>query len=147
MKFYRGYVNIGKEPVISQIPRGLKPMTYNDDKKLVYIANSQPIDPMSAAEVVVLRHMHGSDSISELYEVGAKKQLSFAAERDRLEQVYGEKIIAKVYGPRGAGGRLPREVEDIGPEPVGEPVEVKMSVDTDALDAPETEDKEDRDAA
>ena len=131
MKFYRGLVDIGKAPVKNQIQRGFKPVTYNADKVMVQIANAKPLNPMSAAEVVILRHLHGEDSVTELYEVGEKKQLSFAAARDELERVYGEKPVVAVFGPRGAGARLPREVDDVGPEPEPEAIEVKMS---DALD-------------
>ena len=131
MKFYRGLVDIGKAPVKNQIQRGFKPVTYNADKDMVQIANAKPLNPMSAAEVVILRHLHGEDSVTELYEVGEKKQLSFAAARDELERVYGEKPVVAVFGPRGAGARLPREVDDVGPEPEPEAIEVKMS---DALD-------------
>lgn len=137
MKFYRGLVNVGREPVVTQVQRGFKPMTYNADKQPVQIANAPPFNPMSAAEVVILRHLHGADSVTELYEVGERKQLSFAAARDYLETNYGEKTVAAVFGPRGAGARLPREVEDIGPEPEAEAVNVKMSDqldDDDALD-------------
>lgn len=137
MKFYRGLVDIGKAPVKNQIQRGFKPVTYNADKVMVQIANAKPISPMSAAEVVILRHLHGEDSVTDLYEVGEKKQLSFAAARDHLEKVYGEKPVAAVFGPRGAGARLPREVEDVGPEPEPAPIEVKMSSnldDDDTLD-------------
>ena len=131
MKFYRGLVDIGKAPVKNQIQRGFKPVTDNADKVMVQIANAKPLNPMSAAEVVILRHLHGEDSVTELYEVGEKKQLSFAAARDELERVYGEKPVVAVFGPRGAGARLPREVDDVGPEPEPEAIEVKMS---DALD-------------
>ena len=131
MNFYRGLVDIGKAPVKNQIQRGFKPVTYNADKVMVQIANAKPLNPMSAAEVVILRHLHGEDSVTELYEVGEKKQLSFAAARDELERVYGEKPVVAVFGPRGAGARLPREVDDVGPEPEPEAIEVKMS---DALD-------------
>lgn len=138
MKFYRGLINVGKAPVVTEVQRGFKPMGPNKDKQLVQIANAKPLNPMSAAEVVVLRHLHGEGSVKELYEVGEKKQLSFAAERDRLEQIYGEPCIAKVFGVRGSGAKLPREVENIEFEPEGEPIEIQAGTsdldDDDGLD-------------
>ena len=141
MKFYRGLVNVGKEPVVTQIHRGFKPMTYNADRRPVQIANAAPVNPLSAAEVVLLRHIHGDDSVTELYEVGEKKQLSFAAERDRLEHEYGKKVVETVFGARGIRAALPREVENIGPEPEDAPVELALTAnpDEDALDDPAEE--------
>lgn len=138
MKYYRGMVDIGKKPVIHQVQRGFKPMTMNGDGRHVQIANAQPINPMSAAEVVVLRHIFGADAVTDLYEVGERKTLSFAAERDRLEAEYGEKALKAIFGVRGSGARLPREVENIEVEPDPEPIEVKLSdrLDDEALDAP-----------
>lgn len=140
MKFYRGLVDIGHAPVKTQIQRGFRPMTFNKDKRQVQIANAAPVDPMSAAEVVILRSLHGEDSVTELYEVGEKKQMSFAAARDHLEQTYGEKAVAAVFGPRGAGNRLPREVENVEPEPEDEPIEVNLSVKLDDDDEFDGED-------
>jgi hypothetical protein len=143
MKFYRGLVDIGKTPVIHQVQRGFKPMTMNADGRHVQIANAAPINPMSAAEVVVLRHVFGGDAVTELYEVGERKTLSFAAERDRLENLYGEKVLREIFGVRGAAAKLPREVENIVPEPEPEPVEVQLSggFDDDALDGPPAEEQ------
>lgn len=145
MKFYRGMVNVGKSPVVTQIQRGFKPMTYNKDKQPVQIANAKPVNPMSAAEVVVLRYLHGQDSVTELYEVGQKRQLSFAAERDRLETDYGDKVIAAVFGVRGVGTRLPREVENVEPEPEAAPINVAAV--SDELDSDEMDDEPEIDAA
>ena len=145
MKFYRGLVNIGHAPVVTQIQRGFKPMAFNADKRQVQIANAAPVNPMSAAEVVVLRSLHGEDSVTELYEVGEKKKMSFAAARDELEQTYGEKAVATIFGPRGAGNRLPRFVENIEPEPDPEPVEVILSSSLDD-DADKFDDESDEDA-
>ena len=82
-----------------------------------------PPSGRSAAEVVLLRHIHGIDSVTALEEVGEKKQMSFAAERDRLEVSYGDVMVGRVFGPRGIGSKLPREVEDISVEAEGDPVD------------------------
>lgn len=111
MKFYRGIIDVGKPPVRHEVQRGYKPMTYNEDKRLVQVQDAKPIDPMSAAEVVVLRHLYGGDAVRELAEVDEKKNLSFAAERDRLEGLYGDRVIASIFGARGVKAALPREVD------------------------------------
>jgi hypothetical protein len=136
MKFYRGLVDIGKTPVIHQVQRGFKPMTMNTDGRHVQIANGAPINPMSAAEVVVLRSIFGDSSVTELHEVGERKTLSFSQERDRLEAIYGEKALKDIFGVRGVAAKLPREVEIVEPEQEPEPVEVDLSgrFDDDALD-------------
>lgn len=136
MKFYRGLIDIGKTPVVHQVQRGFKPMTMNTDGRHVQIANGTPINPMSAAEVVVLRHIFGADSVTELFEVGERKTLSFSQERDRLESIYGEKALKDIFGVRGVAAKLPREVENIEREPEPEPIEAALtSGSDDALDA------------
>lgn len=112
MKFYRGLVDVGKAPVRNQIKRGFRPMTLSKDgRSQVEVPKSEPVNPMSAAEIVVLRHRFGSDCVTELKVVGEKKNLSFAAERDRLEEIYGKAAIEKIFGPPGVRAALPREIE------------------------------------
>ena len=118
MKFYKGLVDVGKSPVQNQIQRGFVPMTINSNRKQVQVAGARPTNPMSAAEVVLLRNIHGIESVTGLEEIGEKKQMSFADARNRLEETYGEAMVEKVFGV--AGSALPREVHEIAPEPEGE---------------------------
>lgn len=111
MKFYSGVVDVGKPPVRHQVQRGFRPMTMDAERRQVEMADAAPINPMSAAEVVVLRQLFGSDAITRLKVVDEKPQLSFAAERDRLEGMYGDKVIERLFGPRGVKAALPRELE------------------------------------
>jgi hypothetical protein len=111
MKFYRGLVDVGKAPVRHQIKRGFRPMTMTKDQRYVEVRDAKPANPMSAAEVVVLRHLHGPQCITELKEIGSKPNLAFSVERDRLEMLYGDKKIEEIFGVRGIGTKLPREIE------------------------------------
>lgn len=110
MKFYRGLVDVGKEPIRHQVKRGFRPMTLKENR-LVEVKDAKPEKPLSAAEIVVLRHLHGADCVTEMKVIGEKPNLSFAVERDRLETLYGDKKIEKVFGVRGVGAKLPREIE------------------------------------
>jgi hypothetical protein len=111
MKFYRGVIDVGKPPVRHHVQRGFLPMTINGDNKPVPVEGATPIRPMSAAEVTVIRNLFGQESVTKLAEVGENPSLSFAAERDRLETVYGDKVIERLFGPRGVKASLPRELE------------------------------------
>lgn len=117
MKFYRGLVDVGKAPVRNQVKRGFRPMTLSPDGlRQVESKDAEgkplpPVDPMSAAEVSVLRHLFGADAVTEIKEIGEKKNLSFAAERDRLEERYGAKRIEQIFGAPGVRAALPREIE------------------------------------
>lgn len=111
MKFYRGVIDVGKSPVRHEVQRGFRPMTTNRDNQAVFVPDSAPINPMSAAEVVILRSLYGEDAVRELAEIDEKKNLSFTAERDRLETLYGDKVVARLFGPRGVRAALPREIE------------------------------------
>lgn len=111
MKFYRGVIDVGKAPVRHEVQRGFIPMTTRRDGTVVQVEGAQPIDPMSAAEVTVLRALYGIDAVRELAEIGEKKNLPFSVERDRLETLYGDKAIEKIFGARGLRAALPREIE------------------------------------
>ncbi len=111
MKFYRGVIDVGKAPVRHEVQRGFIPLTQERDGRYIQVPGAKPINPMSAAEVTVLRALYGEDAVRELLEIDEKKNLSFTAERDRLEMLYGDKIIARIFGPRGVRAALPREIE------------------------------------
>jgi hypothetical protein len=105
-------------------------MTLNSDRRQVDLEDAKPENPMSAAEVVVLRSLFGNESITQLRAVDEQPKLSFAAERDRLEGLYGDKVIERLFGPRGVKAALPRELDedddayfDKSPVPVAEAIE------------------------
>lgn len=68
-----------------------------------------PKQGLSAAEVVLLRSIHGDDGVVHLKPSKVKGDLSDAAERQRLSAVYGEKAVAKVFSAT-YGAALPQEV-------------------------------------
>lgn len=112
MKFYRGIIDVGRPPVRHQVQRGFVPMTLNKDRRQIELEDAKPQNPMSAAEVVVIRHLFGNESVTQLRAVDEQPKLSFAAERDRLEGLYGDKVIERLFGPRGVKAALPRELDE-----------------------------------
>lgn len=112
MKFYRGIIDVGRPPVRHQVQRGFVPMTLNNDRRQITDGEAKPENPMSAAEVVVIRHLFGNESVTQLRAIDEQPKLSFAAERDRLEGLYGDKVIERLFGPRGVKAALPRELDE-----------------------------------
>lgn len=134
MKFYRGIIDVGRAPVRHQVQRGFVPMTMGKDRELVPLEGAKPENPMSAAEVVVIRHLFGNESVTRLRLVDEQPRLSFAAERDRLEGLYGDRVIERLFGPRGVKAALPRELDedddayfDNTPVPVAEAAEAEAA--------------------
>lgn len=74
---------------------------------------------ITAAEVAVLRHIHGQDSVLELAHVGTCKDLKGKQAREILAVAYGAedngpggpKILKDIFGPESAA--LPTEVEGV----------------------------------
>lgn len=52
---------------------------------------------VTAAEIKVLRRIHGDDAVLEIADNGAADRNEHE-ERERLEAVYGDKIISKIFG-------------------------------------------------
>lgn len=77
-----------------------------------------------AAEIVMLRHLHGEDHVVDLVHVGTS-DISDKDVRDLLAMAYGPgdvdmtragpAILREVFGP--AGNRLPQEIEDVEKAP------------------------------
>ena len=127
----------GHGRVQSWSPKVFIPLTQLCRNLCHYCTFSQPPRKGEAAYLTreqvldIARAGQAAGCTEALFTLGDKPELRFAAARDELERVYGEKPVVAVFGPRGAGARLPREVDDVGPEPEPEAIEVKMS---DALD-------------
>jgi hypothetical protein len=96
------------------------------------LLNEIPKIGLSAAEIVVLRGIHGNDSVIKIQWTGSDRR-KHAAERDRLVALYGEKAFANVFGT-GYSIKLPNELPDV---PTDESAEV----------AAEEEAEEDKEAA
>jgi hypothetical protein len=52
---------------------------------------------VTAAEVRVLRKLHGEDAVIEISEAGETDR-NHDQERDRLAQAYGEKVVTSLFG-------------------------------------------------
>jgi len=78
------------------------------------LLNEIPKIGLSAAEIVVLRGIHGNDAVIKLQWSGSDRR-KHAAERDRLVGLYGEKAFANVFGT-GYSIKLPNELPDVPSE-------------------------------
>lgn len=92
MQIYRGTVNVGQGLVRQEIKRG-----YNGN------------DQMTAAEVALLRALHGEDAVYGLELMGDAK-IIHSRERRRLELRYGEKFVEQLWGASQMNTRLPEAV-------------------------------------
>lgn len=75
-----------------------------------------PKNGISAAEVIVLRKLHGLDSVVDIDLIGdEKRQLS--AERAKLERTYGKKLIVQLFGdPMMDDDRFPVKLSNFKPK-------------------------------
>lgn len=82
--------------------------------------NEVPKAGVTAAEIYLFRHIHGSDAVVEIYEAG-KNSATQSTERERLIEVYGEGLrgqqthktspsqaLSEIFG---IAGRLPETIE------------------------------------
>lgn len=53
---------------------------------------------VTAAEIRVLRQMHGDDAVVEIKETGEATARSVEQERDRLARLYTEPVVTKLFG-------------------------------------------------
>lgn len=75
------------------------------------VINEVRKEKVSAAEVIIMRAIHGDDAVIEIAEVGEDKR-SDAEERDRLAAaLYDGEVIAKVFGISAIP--LPQEVPGV----------------------------------
>lgn len=63
------------------------------------LLNEVPKINVSAPEVIVLQHTHGSDAVVDLRKTGEKRADNFG-ERDRLASIYGFKVVGELFGPQ-----------------------------------------------
>lgn len=56
-----------------------------------------PKQDVSAAEVLLLKSIHGDDAITSIQKTG-KDNRKNAAERDRLAAIYRPEVVARVFG-------------------------------------------------
>ncbi len=90
------------------------------------LTHEVPRSGLSAAEVYMLRYIHGDDGVVRLNKSKVDRKVVDAEERARLKHVYGEKHFAAVFGST-FGSKLPDDVPEqwmegaVAQEPVEEP--------------------------
>ena len=67
-------------------------------------------DEVTAPEVIVLRHIHGYDGVLDLQRTKSDKR-PHEGERERLSVVYGDAVVAQMFGP--GHNRLPLDLDDV----------------------------------
>lgn len=77
-----------------------------------YMGTDVPKKNVSAAEILVLRHIHGEDSVINIKPRKMAKGHSHAEFRAALAAKYGETLIATVFGPNKHNVQLPVRLED-----------------------------------
>lgn len=113
MKLYAAEINIGKNPVNHTVFRpSRKAKPANGDRPAI---ND---DHLTAAEIMLLRHLHDADSVVKI-EVRGEQKRSHRAEKARLLERYGEKTFKAVFGPPESVTRLPEELDLGGPDEDG----------------------------
>lgn len=89
------------------------------------VVNEVRKEKVSAAEVIIMRAIHGDDAVIEIVEVGEDKR-SDAEERDRLAAaLYDAEMLSKVFGISAIP--LPQEVPGVASPKKSQPV---VDVDT-----------------
>lgn len=68
-------------------------------------------ESLTAAEIGVLRAIHGDDAVLEIEAVSGSSDLNDAGERARLTAVYGEKVVKETLGT--SVHQLPKELPDV----------------------------------
>ena len=95
---------------------------------------------VTPAEIVILRLIHGEDSIVNIEKVKSSRPIDSRKERERLGAFYGEDVVLKAYP--GAAPVLPKTLREAGieaepeheaeptpePEPTALPPEVAARV-------------------
>jgi hypothetical protein len=106
------------------------------------------VDQVTAADIIMLRHLHGEDSVLNIKHVGSIKRTD-AEQRDLLRQTYGtgefdsslsgQMLVQQVFGP--AGVKLPQELEGVEhmnkhrPRVVKDPNAVRAEDNTEAKES------------
>lgn len=87
--------------------------------------NEVPKSDVTAAEIHILRTLHGSDAVVSIFETG-KNKIGQSEERDRLEQIYAPGIVAAqitkdpnaaISAVFGIGAKLPDDIPGVEKAP------------------------------
>lgn len=75
-----------------------------------------PKNMISAAEVIILRKLHGLDQVVDLTLIGDEKR-SLRKERADLERIYGKKLVTSMWGdPELEEDRFPVKLSNFKPK-------------------------------
>jgi hypothetical protein len=103
------------------------------------IMNEVRRDNLSAPEVILLRHLHGHDAVTDIVEVGGDRR-AHSDERERLGDLYdsgGEKgLILTLFGPPHQ--ELPSELPEVS-KPVEHKPRRKRTSSMPGIPAPQKE--------
>lgn len=75
------------------------------------LTNTVVKDDLTAAEIIILRRVHGDDAVKAIKPVGSKNR-EYQKEYDRLVQRYGRRKVEDAFP--GARPVLPQSLKDIG---------------------------------
>ncbi len=117
---------------------------------------------ITAAEAVILKLLHGEDSVDQFEALRDDPKRTNASEMERLQLIYGGALLGggggefkSVKAIFGMGGQLPQEIEGVEPPKAGKPRKPgRATAKTNAQkrneqaasvpeDEPETEDEDD----
>lgn len=68
-------------------------------------------DSVTAPEVLIFREIHGG--VRGVKMAPGQFDTTHMAERTRLEELYGPKVVENVFGPRALATRLPIKLDDL----------------------------------
>lgn len=74
--------------------------------------HSFPKRGMTAPEVMLIRHIHGDEAVKDLKWDAVNTSFTQKNERERLEVMYGPKVVNDMFGPPAAN-RLPLELDEV----------------------------------
>src|SRR5688572_6913159 len=74
------------------------------------MSHTFPKSGMTAAEVQLIRFIHGDESVKDLKADKADANFDIKDERDRLNVIYGQSKVVELFG---RVGNLPRELEEV----------------------------------
>lgn len=67
---------------------------------------------VTAAEIAVLRSLHGDDAVTQIAEKGANDKRSHAGEIGRLQELYGPRVVGHLFGT-AINTRLPVTIKQL----------------------------------
>jgi hypothetical protein len=73
--------------------------------------NVLPKSGVTAAEIMVLKSIHGNQSVTDISKTDMDKR-QHAEELDRLKSIYPQKVVVGLFGQGFGGVKLPVKIQD-----------------------------------